>query len=79
MTRTAGMSRTFTYARPTVRAALCNCRDESLCLICRGLALQQLFGVTMLRLPGPALYRGGGPILFLVSAPPASAPESCMK
>ena len=47
----------------------------SLCLICRGLALQQLFGVTMLRLPGPGLYRGGGPILFLVSAQPVSAPD----
>ena len=36
----------------------------------RGVALQQLFGVTMLRLPGPALYRGGGPIIFLVRAVP---------
>ena len=33
---------------------------------CRGVALQQLFGVTMLRLPGPPVYSRGGPILFLV-------------
>ena len=41
-------------------------------LVFRGVALQQLFGVTMLRLPGPSLYRGGGPVIFLVR-PPATA------
>ncbi|KAK9903375.1 hypothetical protein WJX75_004155 [Coccomyxa subellipsoidea] len=30
-----------------------------------GVALQQLFGVTMLRLPGPQLANPGGPIIFL--------------
>lgn len=34
---------------------------------CRGVALQQLFGVTMLKLPGPQLANPGGPIIFLVS------------
>ena len=32
----------------------------------RSIALQQLFGVTMLRLPGPRLHNAGGPILFMV-------------
>ena len=39
---------------------------DSHILVSRGVALQQLFGVTMLRLPGPTLYRGGGPVIFLV-------------
>lgn len=42
-------------------------------LVFRGVALQQLFGVTMLRLPGPSLYRGGGPVIFLVRPHPTAA------
>lgn len=35
-------------------------------LLGRALALRDLFGVKMLRLPGPQLFEGGCPVMFLV-------------
>jgi hypothetical protein len=52
-------------------------QDTQLSLPCRGVALQHLFGVTMLRLPGPAVYNRGGPVLFLVFPATLLLPSCC--